>query len=177
MYTPAFTQDYNADHIPPPPPLPPSVPLPASNIHMASALQVCRRPFLKGDGFDFYVDLGCGMPYCCTVTKVFVRMLGTGDQVRHACQYSALTAVNRYAPSAESSQHTLWREERSRVDASRRNCGHRVEPSQGTRLSQSNCRSGNDWVFLCRKWLSSHVPINYKPRAQSNSRDVELIWY
>eukprot|EP00752_Nemacystus_decipiens_P005082 g4612.t2 len=35
-----------------------------------------RRPFLKGDGFDLYVDRGCGLPHSCTVSKVVVRVIG-----------------------------------------------------------------------------------------------------
>lgn len=45
--------------------------------------QMSRRPFLKGDGFDLYVDLACGLPYSCTVSKVIVRVIGdVGDEVR-----------------------------------------------------------------------------------------------
>eukprot|EP00903_Cladosiphon_okamuranus_P014233 g13222.t1 len=40
-----------------------------------------RLPFLKGDGFDLYVDRGCGLPHSCTVSKVFVRVIGdVGDE-------------------------------------------------------------------------------------------------
>ena len=45
--------------------------------------QASRQPFLKGDGFDLYIDLGGGMPYPCTVSKVVVRVIGyAGEQVR-----------------------------------------------------------------------------------------------
>lgn len=44
--------------------------------------QASRQPFLKGDGFDLYIDLGGGMPYPCTVSKVVVRVIGNaGEQV------------------------------------------------------------------------------------------------
>lgn len=39
-------------------------------------MQLSREPFVKGDGFDLYVDLGCGMPFPCTVSKVVVRVIG-----------------------------------------------------------------------------------------------------
>lgn len=45
--------------------------------------QVSRRPFLKGDGFDLYVDQACGLPHSCTASKVFVRVIGdVGNEVR-----------------------------------------------------------------------------------------------
>lgn len=50
--------------------------------HFFVCFQLSRQPFLKGDGFDLYVDVGVGMPYCCTVTKVVVRRVGLGDQVK-----------------------------------------------------------------------------------------------
>ncbi|CAN0238417.1 unnamed protein product, partial [Ectocarpus sp. 13 AM-2016] len=37
--------------------------------------QVSRQPFLKGDGFDIYIDRACGMPYSCTISKVVVRVI------------------------------------------------------------------------------------------------------
>ncbi|CAM9304294.1 unnamed protein product, partial [Hapterophycus canaliculatus] len=42
---------------------------------------ISRQQFFKGDGFDFYVDRACGMPYSCTVSKVVVKVLGdVGDE-------------------------------------------------------------------------------------------------
>lgn len=47
------------------------------------ASQMSRQPFLKGDGFDLYVDRACGMPYSCTVSKAVVKVIGdVGDEVR-----------------------------------------------------------------------------------------------
>ncbi|CAM9111833.1 unnamed protein product, partial [Laminaria digitata] len=41
-----------------------------------------RQPFLTGDGFDLYIDLGCGMPYPCTVSKVVGRVIGNAGEQR-----------------------------------------------------------------------------------------------
>lgn len=47
------------------------------------ASQFSRSPFLKGDGFDLYIDRACGLPFPCTVSKVVVRVIGdVGDEVR-----------------------------------------------------------------------------------------------
>ncbi|CAM9483080.1 unnamed protein product [Ectocarpus sp. 4 AP-2014] len=49
---------------------------------------VSRQPFLKGDGFDIYIDRACGMPYSCTISKVVVRVIGNVGNEGHCSAIS-----------------------------------------------------------------------------------------
>ncbi|CAN0480435.1 unnamed protein product, partial [Ectocarpus sp. 12 AP-2014] len=49
---------------------------------------VSRQPFLKGDGFDIYIDRACGMPYSCTISKVVVRVIGDVGNEGHCSAIS-----------------------------------------------------------------------------------------
>ena len=56
---------------------------------------VSRRPFFSGDGFDFYVDRSCGMPYNCTVSKAVLRIIGARQQVQICPSFSSYAFIPR----------------------------------------------------------------------------------